>query len=61
MTIKTPTHPSPPELVLRFGLRKGGVAIINQGVGVGPGSAARNTSRTSRAESTKIGTFPAIQ
>ena len=44
------------------GLRKGGDAIINQGVGVEPGSAARNTySRTSRRESIKIGTFPAGQ
>ena len=29
------------------------------GTWVGPGSAARNTSRTSRRESIKIGTFPA--
>ena len=38
-----------------------GIAIINQGVGVGPGSAARNTSRTSRRESVQIGTFSAGQ
>ena len=29
------------------------------GTWVGPGSAGRNTSRTSRRESIKIGTFPA--
>ena len=31
------------------------------GTWVGPGSAARNTGRTSRRESIKIGTFPAGQ
>ena len=30
---------------------------MDQGVGVGPGSAARNTNRTSRRESIEIGTF----
>ena len=33
-----------------------GVAIMNKGVGVGPGSAARSTSRTSRRESIQIWT-----
>ena len=34
---------------------------MNQGLGVGPGSAARDTSRTSRRESIQIGTFSAGQ
>ena len=34
---------TPPELILRFWFTEGGVAITNQGVGVGPGSAARDT------------------
>ena len=34
---------------------------MNQGVVVGPGSAARNTSRTSRRESVEIETFSAGQ
>ena len=54
MTIITP----PPNLLRGLGLRKGRVAIINQGVGVGPGSAA---CRTSRRKSIKIGAFPAGQ
>ena len=54
--------PPPPETCFAFLVMEGGgVAIINDGVGVGPGSAARNTSRTNRRESIKIGTFPAGQ
>ena len=50
----------PQSLFCDPGLRKGGggVAIINDGAWVGPGTAARKTSRTSRRESIKIGTFP---
>ena len=58
MTLITPP---PPELVLRSGLTEGGGAIMNDGAWVGPGTAARKTSRTSRRESIKIGTFPAGQ
>ena len=35
--------------------------MINDGAWVGPGTAARKTSRTSRRESIKIGRFPAGQ
>ena len=35
----------------------GGFAIINDGTWVGPGSAARNTSRTSRRDLFKSGRF----
>ena len=41
-------NPSPPDLVLRFGLWRGGAPRMDQGVGVGLGCAARSTSSTSR-------------
>ena len=44
----------PPELVLRFWFTEGGLAMMNQRVGVGTRSAARNTCRTSRSESIEI-------
>ena len=53
MTLINPP-PTPPELVLRFGL---GVSILNDGGGVRLGSAARSTSSTSKRKSNKIGIF----
>ena len=52
--------PIPQKLVVHFWFMEGGgggAAIINQGVGAGPGSPARSTSRTSRREPIKIGTL----
>ena len=47
----------PQNLCCVFGLRKKRGAILNQGVGLGSGSAARNTSSTSRTQSMNIGKF----
>ena len=53
ISIKNGGSHLPKKHVLRFVLRKGGggAAIIDQGDGVGPGSAARSIGRTSTWES----------
>ena len=61
ISIKNGGSHLPKKTCFAFVLRKGGAAIINQGDGVGPGSAARNIGRTSTWESIEIGTFSAAQ